>query len=83
MKTDIVALTLKEIIVPRGKLDIPEVTHNDEVVEEEESRDVVSALHVDADFLIVPTKVMEDVWAPIQLPVKYPRGFARASRPSI
>merc|ERR1719220_954483 len=51
----------------RGKLDIPEVTHNDEVVEEEESRDVV----------------MEDVWAPIQLPVKYPRGFARASRPSI
>ena len=49
MKTDIVALTLKEIIVPRGKLDIPEVTHNDEVVEEEESRDVVSALHVDAD----------------------------------
>ena len=52
MKTDIVALTLKEIIVPRGKLDIPEVTHNDEVVEEEESRDVVSALHVDADMLI-------------------------------
>ena len=36
----------------RGKLDIPEVTHNDEVVEEEESRDVVSALHVDADMLI-------------------------------
>ena len=26
----------------RGKLDIPEVTQNDEVVEEEESRDVVS-----------------------------------------
>jgi len=51
----------------RGKLDIPEVTQNDEVVEEEESRDVV----------------MEDVWGPIQLPVKYPRGFARASRPSI
>merc|ERR1719266_878137 len=46
----------------RGKLDIPEVTHNDEV-EEEESRDVV----------------MEDVWGPIQLPVKFPRGFARAS----
>ena len=36
-----------------------------------------------ADFLIGATKVMEDVWAPIQLPVKYPRGFARASRPSI
>ena len=32
----------------RGKLDIPEVTHNDEVVEEEESRDVVSE-HFDAD----------------------------------
>ena len=33
--------------------------------------------------LICITKVMEDVWGPIQLPVKYPRGFARASRPSI
>ena len=29
----------------RGKLDIPEVTQNDEVVEEEESRDVVSEQH--------------------------------------
>ena len=51
-RASIVELTLKEMIVSRGKLDIPEVTHNDEVVEEEESRDVVSALHVDADMLI-------------------------------
>ena len=40
----LVAIKAKWIFVfsCRGKLDIPEVTQNDEVVEEEESRDVVS-----------------------------------------
>ena len=79
-------------------MDIPEVTQNDEVVEEEESRDVVSeqrrfstiCQRGDAELvltnMLMPnhiSQVMEDVWGPIQLPVKYPRGFARASRPSI